>query len=230
MTNTDTKTALIIGGSRGLGTELALRAVQDGYHVILIGRNKKALMATDDLVRKAGGQATLVPFDLRNVNLIDQLAVSLVNRFPALDIIIFNAAYTTELRPICHTTNEGWDDVIAANLTAPMRLLRAFDPLIRKNNKTDLVFITDKFEDKPTAFWGAYAVAKTGLDRLAEIYKAEIAPCTGVKVHCFDPGPMATELRKKAFPGEDTRHFKKTVDIAHQIWATAFEGEQQAAA
>lgn len=224
------KTAILIGGSRGLGAELALQAVHGGYHVVLIGKNKKALIATDDRVRKAGGSATLVPFDLRNVNLLDQLAVSLASRFPHFDKLIFNAAYLTELRPISHTTNEQWDDVIAANLTAPMRLLRALDPLIRKNNKADILFITDRFEGRPTAYWGAYATSKAGLDRLAEIYKAEIAPCSGVKVYNLDPGPMATELRKKAFPGEDTRHLKTPAESAHHIWETVLTGSRPLAA
>lgn len=218
MTSETPKTAFIIGGSHGLGADLALEAVQNGYHVVLLGRNKKALIATDDRIRKAGGTATLIPFDLRNLNLIDQLAISLANRFPHFDQLIFAAAHLTELRPLSHTTNEQWDDTIAVNLTAPMRLLRALDPLIRKNNHATITFITDTFEKRPTAFWGAYAASKAGLQCLGEIYKSEIAPCSGVHVHMIDPGPMATELRKKAFPGEDTHHLNKTVEVAHLIW------------
>lgn len=216
--NTSEKTALIIGGSRGLGTEIAIKAAMDGYKIILIGRNKKALMRTDDLIKAKGGSAILVPFDLRNVNLIDQLVLSLVQRISHLDLLVFNAAYMTELRPIAHTPNDIWDDIIAANLTAPMRLLRALDPLIKKSAAPHIIYIMDRFENRAKAYWGAYAVAKAGLQELANIYAQETVHPHGLKTSFFDPGPMSTELRQKAFPGEPAHQTGLPAEAAERLW------------
>ncbi|MDP3532014.1 MAG: SDR family oxidoreductase [Alphaproteobacteria bacterium] len=212
------KYALITGGSRGFGASFACLLAQKGYHLILLSKQKKGLTETDDQVRKLGGNATLIPFDLRNVDLIDALAFSIAERFPHIDLLMLNAAYLGQLRPLTHITNEFWDDCISTNLTSHFRLLRGLEPLLKKAPQSDLIFVNDALAENPQPFWGPYAISKAGFLAMAHIYKAETTSVTNINTHIFTPNPMPTHLRDKAMPGEDKNALASCDEEALRLW------------
>ncbi|MCC7259806.1 MAG: SDR family NAD(P)-dependent oxidoreductase [Alphaproteobacteria bacterium] len=195
------KIALITGASRGIGVAVAERYAQEGAHVILVARSVAGLEATDDRVKKVGGDATLVPMDLRDGDKIDQLGAAIAARFGKLDILVGNAGMLGELSPVPHIDPTVWGDVIATNLTANYRLIRSLDPLLRAAGHASAMFVTSGVTQGDFPFWGSYAASKAGLEALVNTYAAEVAHL-GMGVYLVDPGIVRTEMREAAFPGE----------------------------
>lgn len=196
------KVALVTGGSRGIGAAVARRFAQEGAHLILAARTVGGLEEVDDAIRAVGGTATLVPVDLREFDKIDELAAALIDRYGRLDILVGNAGEFGVFSPLGHIPPAIWDEVMDLNLTANWRLIRAMDPLLRAAPAGRVIFVTSAIGRDSLAYWGAYAVSKSGLEMLVRIYAAEIEK-TRVRANLIDPGPLRTRLRARAFPGED---------------------------
>jgi len=196
------RVALITGASRGIGAEVAVRYAAEGAHVVLVARTVGGLEEVDDRVRGVGGTATLVPLDLRQHDGIDNLGPAILERFGRLDVLVGNAGALGSLSPLGHIPASVWDDVIAVNLTANWRLIRIFDPLLRRSDAGRAIFVTSGITRLLPAYWGAYAVSKAGLEALVRTYAGEIAD-TPVRANLLNPGPTRTSMRAQAFPGED---------------------------
>jgi NAD(P)-dependent dehydrogenase (short-subunit alcohol dehydrogenase family) len=198
------RVALITGASRGLGAAIARAYAAEGAHVILVAKSTAALEEIDDQIRQAGHPAaTLVPFDLANHNAIDEMGLSLFQRFGRLDILVGNAAVLNALSPASHVELKEWDRVMSVNLTANWRLIRSFDGLLRQSDAGRAIFVTCGVARNKTPYWGAYAASKAGLEALVLGWASEIERITKIKANLVDPGPMRTRMRKAAFPGED---------------------------
>ncbi|MCB2081203.1 MAG: SDR family NAD(P)-dependent oxidoreductase [Rickettsiales bacterium] len=197
------KIVLITGASRGIGAAVAKRFASLGAHVVLVARTVGGLEEVDDAIRAEGhGQATLVPLDLRKLDALDGLAVQLAERFGKLDVLVGNAGILGGLRPLAHTTNMIWDEVLLLNLTANWRLLRAVDPLLKKSTAGRAMFVTSGVTQHVMPFFGAYAVSKAGLEMMVRTYAAEVAS-TPVRINLIDPAIVRTNMRAEAMPGED---------------------------
>ncbi len=197
------KVALVTGASRGIGAAVARGLAAEGAHLILVARTVGGLEETDDAIRRAGGEAaTLVPLDLADFAKLDQMAAAIYERFGKLDILVGAAGILGTLGPLGHIDPDLFQRVIDVNLTANWRLIRNFDPLLRQAPSGRVLLAGCAAGREPVAYWNAYAIAKAGLEMMAGIYAAELGE-TRLKVEMIDPGPVATKLRREAFPGED---------------------------
>lgn len=197
------RVAVVTGASRGLGAAVAQRLGAEGVRVVLVARTQGGLEQVDDAIRTAGGErAVLAPLDLGDGANIDRLGQAVFERFGKLDMLVSAAAILGTLSPIGHIDPPAWDAVMRTNLTANWRLIRSLDPLLRQSDAGRAVFVTAAQGREATPYWGAYAVAKAGLEALARLYANEVAH-TNVKVNLVDPGPFRSRLRAQAFPGED---------------------------
>jgi NAD(P)-dependent dehydrogenase (short-subunit alcohol dehydrogenase family) len=205
--------ALVTGASRGIGRATALALGKAGAHVIATARTVGALEELDDEIREQGGKATLLELDLRNGDRIDQLGPTLFQRWGKLDIFIANAGILGPLSPLHHVTEDAWNAVIAVNLSANWRLIRTLDPLLKRSDAGRVVFVTSGAADGEEAYWGPYAVSKAGLEALAKTYAHEVEN-SAVRANILDPGPVRTQIRAKAFPGEDSSILPLPEDVA----------------
>ena len=194
--------ALVTGASRGIGAAVAERLAAEGAHVVAVARGEEDLCALDDRIRAAGGSATLVPLDITNGEALDRLGGTLAERYGRLDVLVANAGLLGDLGPLAHIQPRMWDRVIEVGLSANWRLIRATDALLRAAPAGRAIFVTSGVAARPRAYWGAYAVAKAGLEALVRVYAAEVAKTT-VRVNALDPGAVRTAMRAKAMPGED---------------------------
>ena len=207
------RVALITGASRGIGASVARLFAAEGAHVVLVARTVGGLEATDDEIRKAGGNATLVPLDLTEFDKIDQMAAALYARFGRLDIVVGNAGILGELGPMGHLDVKLFQRLMDLHVTANWRLLRACDAMLRQAPDGKAIFTTCTAGHEPTAYWSGYAVTKAALEMMVKTYAAELNK-TRVKALLVDPGPVATALRKGGFPGEDRSMLAKPDDVA----------------
>ena len=213
--NLQGKTALVTGASRGIGAALAERLAKDGAHVILTARTEAGLIEVEDRIHAAGGTATIAPLDLVKYDDVDKLAQAIGGRWDKLDFLVLNAAMLGTLSPLGHVSPKEFEQVMALNVTAQWRMLRAFDPMLRRA-RGDVVVFTTSVADGGRAYWGPYAASKAALEVLAGTYADEMK-ALGVNCLVVDPGGTRTAMRAKAFPGEDPTTLKGPEVVADAI-------------
>ena len=218
--------ALVTGASRGIGYATALALAKAGAHIVALARTVGGLEELDDAIRGLGGAATLVPLDLKDYAGIDRLALALHERFQRLDALVGNAGILGPLSPLGHVEVAAWDEVMAVNVTANWRLIRAMDPLLRRSDAGRVVFLTSEVAALALAYWGPYAASKAALEVLARTYAAETAT-TSVRVNIFAPGPVRTRMRAQAMPGEDPMTLEIPDKTAEKIVELCLPGLQE---
>ena len=196
------RVAVVTGASRGIGAAVAKRFAAEGAHVVLVARTVGGLEEMDDAIKAAGGSATLVPLDLRDLDRIDPLGPALYERFGKLDILVGNAGLLGTLGPLSHHDAKQWNEVLAVNVTANWRLIRTLEPLLKRAEAGRAIFVTSGAARKAQQFWGAYAVSKAALEMMVRTWAAELAT-TKVRANLLSPGAIRTSMRADAFPGED---------------------------
>ncbi len=217
---TDTKPlALVTGASRGIGAATAIALAASGRHVVLTGRSEKDLAEIEGRIHGDGGTATIAPFDLTDYDAIDRLAAAIGARWGRLDTLVLNAGQLGSLAPVPHLDLKDWDRVLATNLTANWRLIRAFDPWLRQSAAADVVALTSTVAASPRAYWGVYAASKAALENLIATYGLEVGAISAIRTHVVNPGATRTAMRARAFPGEDPASVKPPEDVAAQILA-----------
>ena len=205
--------ALVTGASRGIGRAVALRFAEEGAHVVCAARTQGALEELDDEIRAAGGTATLCPLDLLKPDTIDGMAVGVAERWGKLDILVGNAGTLGRLSPVGHLPPKDWDQAFALNVAANFRLIRAFDPLLRRSDAGRAIFVTSGAARKAQPYWGLYGATKAALEATVRSWAAEVER-TPLRVNLVSPGPVRTAMRALAFPGEDPETLKGPSDIA----------------
>ncbi|WP_332702603.1 SDR family NAD(P)-dependent oxidoreductase [Devosia sp.] len=210
------KVVLVTGASRGIGYAAAIEAARRGAHVVAVARTVGGLEELDDEIQDLGSAATLVPLDLRDGDAIDRLGAAIFERWGALDGLVANAGQLGVLSPLPHVKPEDFDKVMAVNVTANYRLLRATDLLLRQSTAGRAVFVSSSSARSAKPFWGLYAASKAALDALVKSYAGEVAQ-TKVRVNVLYPGAVRTAMRAKAMPGEDPDTLPKPADIAPRL-------------
>jgi NAD(P)-dependent dehydrogenase (short-subunit alcohol dehydrogenase family) len=211
------RVALVTGASRGIGRACALALAESGAHVIAAARTQGALEELDDEIFAATGEhATLTPFDLVDGGAIDRLGGAIFERFGRIDVFVHAAAMLGTLTPVAHMEPREWAKVVSVNLTAPYRMIRSYEPLLRASPAGRAIFFTTNVATAPRAFWGAYGATKAGLETLVRAWADEIEN-TPVRVAVVNPGRMRTRMRAEAYPGEDPETLPDPAEIAPLI-------------
>src|SRR4051812_32693145 len=211
------KLALVTGASRGIGAATAEAIGAAGAHVILVARTASALEEIEELIHEAGGNATIAPLDLTDGESIGKLAAAVAERWEKLDILVLNAAMLGSLTPVQDIDPKEYSRVVTLNLLANQALIAAFDPLLRKAGRADVVALTSSVGGEPRAFWGAYGSSKAALETLLGAYADETAHTGRIRVHIVDPGATRTRMRALAFPGEEPDSVKPAEVVAQAI-------------
>jgi len=196
--------ALVTGASRGIGRACALGLAKAGAQVVACGRSKANLEELDDEIFAAtGSHATLIPFDITDGDALDRLAAALFERFGRIDTLVHAAAGLGTLSPVTHHEPKDFDKIVALNLTATWRMLRALEPLLRQSTAGRAVFFTTgNTIVQGRAFWGLYGATKAAMETLVRAWADELE-ITPVRAALLSPGPMRTRMRATAYPGED---------------------------
>ena len=199
------RTVLVTGTGDGLGRSVALGASRCGAEVVLLGRTVRKLESTHDRIVEAGGPPPAIyPIDLSGAGVDDyaELAERIDRAYGRLHGIVHAAATFSGLAPLAHLEPEDWLRTVHVNLTAPFLITRACLPLLQRVPDAAVVFVADALGRHPRAYWGAYAVSKSGVESLARVLADEVESAGTPRVVCLNPGPMRTALRRGAFPAE----------------------------
>ena len=211
------KLALVTGASRGIGAATAEELARAGAHVILVARTPNALEQVEERIHEQGGTATIAPLDLTDGTSVSKLAAAIAERWDKLDILVLNAGMLGSLTPVQDIDPKEYARVLTLNVGANQALIAAFDPLLRKAERADVVGITSTVGHEPRAFWGAYGSSKAALENLLGAYADETEHTGTIRVHILNPGPTRTRMRELAYPGEDPESVKPPETVARAI-------------
>ena len=179
------KTAVVTGGSTGIGLATAARLASEGAHVFITGRRKDAL---DRAVESIGDSVTAVPGDIAQPADLDRLYEAVRDRGRGLDVLFANAG-TATLGPLEQATEEQFDQIFGVNVRGTLHTVQKALPLL---NDGASVIINDSIraDDGREAF-GLYAASKAAIRSLARTWANELKG-RGVRVNTVAPGAIDT--------------------------------------
>lgn len=215
--------ALVTGASRGIGAATALALAGAGAHVVLTARTAAGLEDVENAIFDAGGSATIAPLDLTESDGIARLGVALGERWPALDILVLNAATLGHLAAVPAIDAREMAQVLTLNVSAQAALIAAFDSMLRRSKRARVIGITSSVARRPRAYWGLYGASKAAFETLLSAYGDEMEEVSAIRTAIVDPGATRTAMRKKAYPGEDPMSLKEPAVVAERIVALLTE-------
>lgn len=195
---------LVTGASSGLGRAASLAFARHGATVALLARNESKLEAVYDEILAAGGpEPAMFPYDLATADdrSLETLAGTIAHHLKQLDGLLHSAHQFLSLTPLHLQTLEQWQSLMRVNLIAPFALTRACLPLLKQAPDASVIFTGETHGHQPSAYWGGYAVAKSGLETLTRIWADELSTQENLRINTLIPGQVATTLRSRTHPG-----------------------------
>jgi NAD(P)-dependent dehydrogenase (short-subunit alcohol dehydrogenase family) len=189
---THSSTALITGGTSGIGRAAASKLAQLGIHVLVVGRNAKRGETTVAEIRAAGGKADFISSDLRDASSARNVARRAVELGNGHVDILINSAGIFPFGPTHEMTEEGFESVYSLNVKTPYFLVAELAPLMAKRGKGAIVNVSTMVADYGVSGMSLYGSSKAAINLLTKAWAAEYGP-SGVRVNAVSPGPTRTE-------------------------------------
>ena len=187
------RTALVTGGTRGIGKMIARGFLEQGAKVYISGRNpEKAATAAKEL--SALGSCTALAVDASGASGSKQLAAAYLAREASLDILVHNAG-ATKFAHFLDATIDQWDFVLNTNARSTWLLAQNALPLMRGRPGARFITITNSMPTKASPRAGLFAVAKSALEMTTQYLSYELAPY-GIVTNCVRPGLVQTDVFK----------------------------------
>jgi NAD(P)-dependent dehydrogenase (short-subunit alcohol dehydrogenase family) len=187
-----TTTALITGGTSGIGRAVANKLAQLGIHVLVVGRNVERGEKTIAEIRATDGQADFISSDLRDASSARQVARKAVELGNGHVDVLINNAGVYPFGPTHETTEESFDKVYSLNVKVPYFLVAELAPLMAKRGKGAIVNLSTMVADYGASGMSLYGSSKAAINLLTKVWTAEYGP-GGVRVNAVSPGPTRTE-------------------------------------
>jgi len=188
----NTATALITGGTSGIGRAAANKLAQLGIHVLVVGRNAERGEKTVDEIRAAGGKADFISADLQDAASARAVAKKAIDLGGGHVDILVNNAGIYPFGPTHEMTEEQFDRVFSINVKAPYFLVAELAPLMAKKGKGAIVNLSTMVADYGAPGMSLYGSSKAAINLLTKTWAAEYGP-RGVRVNAVSPGPTLTE-------------------------------------
>jgi NAD(P)-dependent dehydrogenase (short-subunit alcohol dehydrogenase family) len=200
MTTFMNKIAIVTGATSGIGRATALALAASDAHIALVGRDARALEDVMAEIAHAGRESIAVVADLLSDRSASDIVSAAVARFGAVDVVV-NAAGAIAMGTTDETPDEVWDGMMALNVRAPFRLMRAAFPYL-KERKGAVVNVSSVNGRRVFPNLAAYNTSKAALDQLTRCAAIEWAS-HGVRVNAVNPGVTVTNLHRRSGMSED---------------------------
>lgn len=198
------RVVLVTGAAAGLGKAVAKACAQFGATVVMLDKEMaRAEAAYDEIVDAGYPEPAIYPLDMQGATAkdYDELANNIREQLGRLDGVVLNAAWLAAFTPIKFYETELWSKMIMVNMHANFLLSRAVLPLLEEAPDAAIVFAA---HESNRAYFGAFGVAKAGMDAYCDILAAEYDnPAHFIRVNAVDTGPIRTSMRTLNYPGEN---------------------------
>jgi NAD(P)-dependent dehydrogenase (short-subunit alcohol dehydrogenase family) len=189
------RTALVVGGSRGIGRSMALGLARAGADVMVASRRLESCQqVTAEIERSTGRRGIAVACHVGDWDDVDALAARVATEFPRLDILVNNAGIAPAYERVSAVDQAYFDKVFAVNLKGPFRLSAVLGERMVEAGGGSIVFVSSLEAIRPTPDAIPYAAAKAGVNVVAEAMAHLFGPT--VRVNCIQPGAFLTDISK----------------------------------
>ncbi|HEY5256922.1 MAG TPA: SDR family oxidoreductase [Candidatus Baltobacteraceae bacterium] len=209
--------AVVTGGSRGLGKEVARALLSRGLRVIVDGRDADAL-ETARMELGAVGPIVAIAGDVADKHHAHAL-IAAADSLGRLDLLVNNASTLGEipLPRVDQLSSEAFDDLFAVNVFAPIHLTQHALRLMRRGNaRGTIVNITSDAAVEAYPTWGGYGATKAALEHVSRVLATELEG-TAIRVLVADPGDMNTQMHRDAIPDADPGELRDPADVARAL-------------
>ncbi len=203
------RVALITGGSRGLGRQMALGFAEAGADLIVASRKIDACRAVAREVESRGRRAVALQVNMSHWDALDHLVDEAYATFGRVDVLVNNAGMSPLYPDLTGVSEALWDKVVGVNLKGPFRLTALVGPRMVEAGRGSIVNISTTGSIRPAPDMLPYDAAKAGLNALTVGFAHAYGPT--VRVNCIMAGPFLTDVTAhwdlEAFEAEAKRRF-----------------------
>ncbi|HYC54370.1 MAG TPA: glucose 1-dehydrogenase [Candidatus Binatia bacterium] len=192
------KVALITGGSRGLGREMALAFAAAGADVAIASRKRESCEATACEIEATGRRALAVGCHVGQWQSLPQLVETVYAHFGRIDVLVNNAGMSPLYPSLDQVSEELWDKVLAVNLKGPFRLSALVAPRMARGEGGSIINVSSIAAIRPSPMETPYAAAKAGLNAITVAFAQAYGP--KVRVNAIQAGPFLTDIAKAWTP------------------------------
>lgn len=210
------KVILLLGATSDIGTATAKALIDENAQLIISGRNIKKLEAIDDYAKEKNSSVIIAPLDLKEKEKIIDFAYQIGQKFHKLDALINCAGFFKAATPLTHYK---YNDILQfneLNYLTNFLLIKAFEPLLIKAGKSNLVFLTDNIAKNCQAYFAPFNAAQAALEAMCKTYAAEVKHYN-ININLVRAELIACQRLEKILPGFDNEKFKQPVDVANII-------------
>lgn len=200
----DGKTAVVIGGTSGIGEGIALGFAADGADVVATSRTEDAVAETATKLREAGAETINQPCDITDRDSIDTLRDQVIDEIGSVDVLV-NSAGIAAREEFLDLSEDDWGRVLDVQLTGVFRTCQSF---AREMDEGSIINISSIAADLGRSRLLPYCAAKSGVNALTRCVAKELAPT--IQVNAIAPGFVMTPMTEEEY-GEGTE-FRTRID------------------
>jgi NAD(P)-dependent dehydrogenase (short-subunit alcohol dehydrogenase family) len=193
------RTAIITGGTRGIGFALARGHLAAGANVVVTGRSPDRCAGIAGVLEaEAPGRVAAIAAHAGDAGRLERLVAQTVSRFGGVDIVVNNAA-TALAQPLGDITPEAWQKSLSVNVSGPLFLVQAALPHLKASDNAAVLNVVSTAAFMFAPFVSMYAAGKSALMSLTRSMAAAFAP-HGIRVNALCPGPVDTDMVRNNTP------------------------------
>ncbi len=203
MLNLAKKTAIVSGGSKGIGKAIAMKLAQAGANVVICSRKKENL---DSAVNEAElNGLTLIPIECNTSNneSIQSVVDHTIEKFEKIDILVNNAAANPYYGPILNSEDSHWDKIFDVNVKGYFNFAKACSDTMIANNSGKIINVASIAAKTPLEGLGVYNISKAAVVMLTKVLAKELGEYN-IQVNTLSPGLIKTDFSKALWENEDT--------------------------
>jgi len=210
------KTAVVTGGGKGIGKEIALALAREGADVLIAARQSDVLEQTASEIQALGRRSLFCVTDVSDESQVEKMVNTALDLFGHIDILVNNAGVTGPTAAITNVTRDAWDEVMAINLTGAFLCARAVVPHMIARGSGKIVNISSIAGKMAYALRSPYAASKWGMLGLSCTLAQELGPYN-IQVNAICPGPTAGERMTGVIAGR-AREMGRSVEEIERMY------------
>ena len=197
------KTAIVSGGSKGIGKAIALKYAQAGADVVICSRRKENLEAA--VIEAESNGFSLIPIECNTSNFdsIQSVVDLTMDKFGKVDILVNNAATNPYYGPILNSEESHWDKIFDVNVKGYFNFAKACSISMIKNNYGKIINVASIAAKTPLEGLGVYNISKAAVVMLTKVLAKELGQ-HNIQINTLAPGLIKTDFSKALWEDEDT--------------------------
>ena len=195
------KTALITGGSRGIGRACAIAFAAQGYNVAVnYGASKKAAEEVKNIIISSGGSAEIFCADVSDERAVFDMISAVKARFGGVNVLVANAGESL-IKQVNDTTKAEWEHVFAVNAGGVRNAVQAVLPFMLDEKNGRIITVSSVWGEVGASCEAAYSASKAAVIGYTKALAKELAP-SGITVNCVSPGVIDTDMNAHLSPAD----------------------------